>query len=105
MTNDSWDPCPEGTIQKMVQDADRTNRSGILTRRAAMLGATVTVVGTGLLLADRLASGTPLTCDQVRALAQRYVSGTLNGKQTAQVDRHRAECNACNGWLIQLAQI
>jgi hypothetical protein len=102
--DESWAPCPPGTLLRMTQRVRETRRRDA-TRRITSVLAVVCLLaaGAGLGAATWIAARTPdapaeftaLRCSEIRDLLVQYGHGTLADKLRQTIAAHLRECPSC----------
>ena len=99
MNDQSWQECPAGEIQSMVQQMRaRTNRRTMLASVAAGLICLLLVI-VAVQLTGRNPGSAPIpisiTCTKCMELFEQYANGSLGKEQIQQVDHHLDSCPSC----------
>jgi hypothetical protein len=105
--SDSWDACPEGELERMV-DRLRSQRRNFAVNRVAVAAAVlVSVVMVAILVGPLVQelperptdpareAAQPISCGEVRKLLPAYARHKLDADLTARVERHLAHCREC----------
>ncbi len=104
-----WQPCPAGTLDKMVADL-RGARRQQLARRVALAAAPLLLIGAALLLPFLVPEAhqgqgafyAGLWCSDCESLFGDYVAGSLPVKQKEQLEAHLVACPKCSEKLERM---
>lgn len=100
----NWKACPEGTLGDVKNEQNRSEKTPVMARRAA-LGVLLTAGATaGFVVSQSGPEARQLTCSVAMKMAPAYLAGTLEGDDLASLEKHLSYCPKCQPKMEQMRE-
>jgi len=97
--DDSWEPCPEGAVQGLVNQLQSRKRTEKIQRAVAIAALLFVGVFLGGYSAGWLTPGTTdfggISCKQVARHAEAYANQSLDAETSDKISAHLEQCDHC----------